>query len=266
MDRFGLDWDTVHALNPHAIYLRIPAFGLSGPWRERGGFAQTMEQLTGMAWVTGYEDGPPIIPGGAVDPMSGTHAALAVVAALEHRARTGEGLLVEVPLAEVAAAVTGEQVIRYSIDKTLMARNGTRGVFRCAGDDAWVAIDPDVDPLAADARAEWCSTRTPDDVVSELRDAVPAAAMVPGHATLHDPQMQARRFFEPITHAHVDDQHYPSWPMRLSGGPQTYWTGAAPTLGQHNAEVLRDELGLGDDELARLEAAHVIGTTPQMGH
>jgi crotonobetainyl-CoA:carnitine CoA-transferase CaiB-like acyl-CoA transferase len=266
MERFGLDWETVHALNPRAIYLRIPAFGLSGPWRERGGFAQTMEQLTGMAWVTGYEDGPPIIPGGAVDPMSGTHAALAVVAALEHRGRTGEGSLVEVPLAEVAAAVTGEQVIRYTIDKTLMTRNGTRGVFRCAGDDTWVAIDPDVDLMPPDERAEWCATRTPDEVVADLLGAVPAAAMVPGHATLHDPQMRARGFFELITHEHVDDQHYPSWPMRLSAGPHTYWTGPAPTLGQHNVQVLRDELGLDDDELARLEAAHVIGTTPLTGH
>jgi crotonobetainyl-CoA:carnitine CoA-transferase CaiB-like acyl-CoA transferase len=196
--------------------------------------------------------------------MSGTHAALAVVAALEHRGRTGEGLLVEVPLAEVAAAVTGEQVIRYSIDKTLLARRGTRGVFRCAGDDAWVAIDPDSDAMTPAARAEWCATRTPDEVVAELAGSVPAAAMVPGHATLHDPQMQARGFFEPITHEHVGEQHYPSWPMRLSAGPQQYWTGAAPTLGQHNVEVLRDELGLGADELARLEAASVIGTTPSL--
>ena len=62
MERFGLDWDAVHACNRRAIYLRMPAFGLSGPWRERGGFAQTMEQLTGMAWVTGYEGGPPSYP------------------------------------------------------------------------------------------------------------------------------------------------------------------------------------------------------------
>ena len=141
LERFGLDWDTVHALNPAAIMLRMPAFGLDGPWRARGGFAQTMEQLTGMAWVTGYEGGPPIIPGGPVDPMVGAHAALAVVAALEHRARTGEGQLVEVPLVEVATAVTAEQVIRYAIDGTLLDRRGAGGVYRCVGDDAWVAID-----------------------------------------------------------------------------------------------------------------------------
>ena len=70
-----------------------------------------MEQITGMAWLTGYDDGPPIIPGGVVDPMVGTHTALALVAALEHRDRTGEGQLVEMAMIEVAAAVTAEQVI-----------------------------------------------------------------------------------------------------------------------------------------------------------
>ena len=86
MEGFGLSYDEVRAMNPSAVMLRLPTFGLEGPWRDRGGFAQTMEQITGMAWQTGYDDGPPIIPGGVVDPMVGTHTALALVAALEHRA------------------------------------------------------------------------------------------------------------------------------------------------------------------------------------
>ncbi len=263
MDRFGLGWDTVHALNRRTIYLRMPAFGLSGPWRERGGFAQTMEQLTGMAWVTGYEGGPPIIAGGAVDPMAGTHAALAVVAALAHRAHTGEGLLVEVPLVEVATAVTAEQVIRYAINGTLDDRRGAGGVYRCAGDDQWVAVDRERDPMTADARAAWCATRTPEQAAKEaLGDGIPAAAVVPGFATLDDPQLRARGFFETVTHPIVGEHHYPTWPVRMSGGPARYWRAPAPTLGQHNAEVLGGELGLPDEELARLEAMHVIGTSP----
>jgi crotonobetainyl-CoA:carnitine CoA-transferase CaiB-like acyl-CoA transferase len=241
----------------------MPAFGLSGPWRTRGGFAQTMEQLTGMAWVTGYDGGPPIIPGGAVDPMAGTHAALAVVAALEQRSETGEGQLVEVPLVEVATAVTAEQVIRCAIDGTLLHRRGAGGVYRCAGDDQWVAIDRARDPMTPEERATWCASRTPEQAAKEaLDEGVPAAAMVPGFATLDDAQMRARGFFEPIMHPLVGEQHYPTWPVRMSGGPQRYWRGPAPTLGQHTAEVLRDELGIDDNELARLEAEHVIGTTP----
>jgi crotonobetainyl-CoA:carnitine CoA-transferase CaiB-like acyl-CoA transferase len=262
MERFGLDWETVHALNPSAIMLRMPAFGLDGPWRARGGFAQTMEQLTGMAWVTGYENGPPIIPGGPVDAMVGAHAALAIVAGLEHRARTGEGQLIEVPLVEVATAVTAEQVIRYSIDGSLSGRRGSGGVYRCQGDDAWVAIDRTRDPVPPEERAAWCAARTPEEAARDaLASGVPAAAMVPGYATLDDPQMRARGFFEAVDHPLVGEQYYPTWPVRLSGGPARVWTGPAPTLGQHTAEVL-GELGIDAAEVARLEAEHVIGTTP----
>ena len=143
LEKFGLDWDTVHALNPpDDLCCACPRSGSTGRGASRGGFAQTMEQLTGMAWVTGYDGGPPIIPGGPVDPMVGAHAALALVAALEHRARTGDGELVEVPLVEVATAVTADQVIRYSIDGTLLGRRGEGGVYKCVGgDDEWVAID-----------------------------------------------------------------------------------------------------------------------------
>jgi crotonobetainyl-CoA:carnitine CoA-transferase CaiB-like acyl-CoA transferase len=195
--------------------------------------------------------------------MVGAHAALAVVAALEHRARNGQGQLVEVPLVEVATAVTADQVIRYAIDGTLLERRGEGGVYRCEGDDAWVALDRATDPMPPAERAAWCAARTPDDAARALLEqGIPAAAMVAGYATLADPQMQARGFFESVENPVVGDQQYPTWPVRLSGGPHRIWGAPAPTLGQHNSEVLRDELGLDDDEFARLEAEHVIGTAP----
>jgi crotonobetainyl-CoA:carnitine CoA-transferase CaiB-like acyl-CoA transferase len=265
LEQFGLDYDVARAIRPDIVMVRMPAFGLTGPWRNRPGFAQTMEQLTGMAWATGYEGGPPIIPGGMVDPMVGAHAALATVAALEHRARTGEGQLVEVPLVEVATAVTADQVIRYSIDGTMVGRRGAGGVYNTTGDDDWVAVDRDQDPLAPSDRAAWCATRTAESAAAELRaQGISAQAMVRGYETLDDPQMRARGFFEPIDNPLVGTQEYPSWPMRMSAGPQRFWTGAAPTLGQHNDEVLR-ELGITDEELARLRDARVIGNVPSFG-
>jgi crotonobetainyl-CoA:carnitine CoA-transferase CaiB-like acyl-CoA transferase len=266
LEQFGLDYDVVRGIRPDAVMVRMPAFGLTGPWRDRPGFAQTMEQITGMAWVTGYEGGPPIIPGGPVDPMVGAHAALAIVAALAHRDRTGEGQLVEVPLLEVATAVTAEQVIGYQIDGKLFDRRGTDGVYRVQGDDTWIAVDLGTDPMSGAERAAWCETRTAGDAVAVLEAAgIPAAAMVPAFATLDDPQLQARGFFEPVEHPVVGLHDYPTWPVRMSAGPVRYWSGPAPTLGQHTDEVLRAELGLSDDELARLREAHVTGTTPHFG-
>ncbi|HEX7521415.1 MAG TPA: CoA transferase, partial [Acidimicrobiia bacterium] len=241
MDGFGLSYDEVRAINPSVVMLRLPAFGLTGPWRDRPGFAQTMEQLTGMAWVTGYEGGPPIIPAGLVDPTVGTHAAIALVAALDWCARTGEGQLIEMAMIEVAAAMTAEQVIEYSATGELIGRRGEGGVYRCEGDDEWVAVDSAADPMAAGERAAWCASRTADDAVRELLDAgIAAAAMVPAFMTLDDPQLRARHFFQPIENPIVGTQEYPGWPVHLSCGPKPgdWWTGHAPTLGQDNDELL----------------------------
>ncbi|HEB88093.1 MAG TPA: CoA transferase, partial [Deltaproteobacteria bacterium] len=95
MEGFGIDWERVTKLNPRCIMVRMPAFGLDGPWRENVCFAQTMEQLSGMAWVTGHPDDQPRIPRGPCDPLAGMHATLAMLVALNERARTGRGCFVE---------------------------------------------------------------------------------------------------------------------------------------------------------------------------
>ena len=69
--------------------VRMPAFGLDGPWRDRTGFAQTMESITGMAWRTGFPDGPPVLVRGACDPLAGVHAVFATLLALRQRDATG---------------------------------------------------------------------------------------------------------------------------------------------------------------------------------
>src|SRR5438445_9164620 len=105
MENFGLDWDAVAAANPRAIMVRMPAFGLDGPWRDRVGFAQTMEQASGMAWMTGTADGPPLIPRGVCDPVAGLHAVFAALAALEIRDASGAGFQVESIMVEAALNV-----------------------------------------------------------------------------------------------------------------------------------------------------------------
>ena len=147
MDNFGLDWEAVMAANPGAIMIRMPAFGLDGPWRDRVGFAQTMEQATGMAWMTGHADGPPVIPRGVCDPIAGLHAVFAAIAALVIRDRDGAGMHVESTMVESALNVAAEMLVEYSRNGIEMRRQGNRGpgaspqgVYRCRADDEWVAL------------------------------------------------------------------------------------------------------------------------------
>ena len=101
MEQFGLGWDRVHEINPDLVMTRMPAFGLDGPWRDNTGFAQTMECISGMAWLTGFADGPPVLVRGACDPLAGMHAVIATLLALldrdaerrrpAHRSHDGRG-------------------------------------------------------------------------------------------------------------------------------------------------------------------------------
>ena len=146
IEQFGLDSDSLVELKPDVILVRMPGFGLQGPWRDYVGWALNFEQTSGMAAATGYADGPPCSLQGPADPIVGVHAGVALLAALEHRRRTGEGQLIEVAQIEVAACVAAEPVIEYSMNASAQPREGNRcrghvqGVYPTAVDDAWVAL------------------------------------------------------------------------------------------------------------------------------
>ena len=127
MDQWGLTAEVVLGLRPDVIYVRMPAFGLSGPWRDRTGYAQNMEQVSGMAFMTGYPDDRPLVPNGMCDPLAGNHALVALLLALEHRRKTGEGMLVEAPMMGGAINVTAEQALEYQAFGHLMARDANHG-------------------------------------------------------------------------------------------------------------------------------------------
>jgi crotonobetainyl-CoA:carnitine CoA-transferase CaiB-like acyl-CoA transferase len=228
MDQFGFDWEAVHRLNPSAIYLRVPAFGLSGPLRDQPGCATTMEQLTGLASLTGFADAEPVVPGGIIDPLTGIHGALAVVAALERQS----GTLVEVAMLDVAAAVTAE----YTTGTSVCVPSGGTGTFVCQ-DGKWISLDETRDPLDPVERREWCRVRVSRDAVQELMAAgTPAAVVVPSYAALHDPQLTARRFFTPLTHSLLGQHDFPGFPMTMSRGPRWWWSAPAPLFGEHSSE------------------------------
>jgi crotonobetainyl-CoA:carnitine CoA-transferase CaiB-like acyl-CoA transferase len=283
MENFRLQWDVVHAANPRAVMVRMPAFGLDGPWRDRVGFAQTMEQATGMAWMTGHADGPPVIPRGVCDPIAGLHSAFAAIAALVIRDREGIGMHVESTMVESALNVAAEMLLEYSRNGIQMRRQGNRGpgatpqgLYRCQGDDEWVALAALTDtaraslaglidrPELGSAEAGWRAVRrTVSDAVRTLRAAqVPAARVTEAAALLKDPQLHARGFWETVDHPVVGSFLCTGMPFTFLGKPRRWVRRAAPLYGQHTTEVLTGVLGHSPEDLTELRAAGATSARP----
>jgi len=153
LDQIGLDFSAIQALRADAILLRMPGFGLDGPWRDNPAFAYVIEAASGVSWLTGYPDRNPYEPYSVGDPNAGVHAANALLLALEFRHRTGQGALIEAAMIDAALNIAAEQVIEYSAYGALLQRAGNRGptaapqnLYRTADIDkfgrldSWVAI------------------------------------------------------------------------------------------------------------------------------
>jgi crotonobetainyl-CoA:carnitine CoA-transferase CaiB-like acyl-CoA transferase len=153
LDQIGLDFAAVQAERPDAILLRMPGFGLDGPWRDKPAFAYVIEAASGVSWLTGYPDRNPYEPYSVGDPNAGVHALNALLLALEHRRHTGQGVLVEAAMVDAALNIAAEQVIEYSAYGALLQREGNRGptaapqnLYRTADVDefgrldSWVAV------------------------------------------------------------------------------------------------------------------------------
>jgi crotonobetainyl-CoA:carnitine CoA-transferase CaiB-like acyl-CoA transferase len=300
MDQFGLTADVLLDVNPKLVVARMPAFGLDGPWRERVGFAPTMEQIAGLAWVTGLPEAPPVTPRGACDPLAGVHAAFAVLAALNFAERTGTGQLLELPMLETVLNATAIQAIEAEVFGVTLGRRGNRGhgesiqnLYRCAGDDDWIAVTVRddrqwqglVDVLGGPA---WCDEglatvsgrlQRADDIDSRLGDwfaaqslesaverlagaGVPAAPVVSPSLVTENPQLRDRGFLQALDHPSTGAGLYPCPPFAKLAGQDKWLLRPPPRLGEHNGEVLRDRCGLTDEELEKLANEKVIGTRP----
>ena len=234
-ENFGFDRETLAADNPSLIFARMPAFGLNGPWRDRPGFAQTMEQVTGLAWVTGHRDDQPRIQRGPCDPNAGMHAVFAILGALIERDRSGEGAFLELTMVEAALNVAAEQVIEWTAHGHLMERGGNRspyaapqGIYRTSAEETWVGLAVETDEQWAalcdvidradlthldvaarrarhdeidDVIAAWAATRSDEAATDELITAgVPAGILRnPQRGDLH-PQLAHRGYFEQVDH------------------------------------------------------------------
>jgi crotonobetainyl-CoA:carnitine CoA-transferase CaiB-like acyl-CoA transferase len=272
IEQFGLDYESLVELKPDVIMVRMPGYGLRGPWRDFVGWAANFEQTSGMSAATGYADGPPCNLQGPADPIVGVHAGVALLAALEHRRRTGEGQLIEIAQIEVAAAVAAEPVIEYSMNGVVRPREGNRqrgylqGVYPTAVDGAWVAIsisdEVGLDHAAFDdAVASWTATLKPSEVVDILvAQGIPAEQVLTADRMYDIAQLDDRGYYQELTHPITGVHRYPGWPFRITPGPVDHHRFPPPTLGQHNGEVLRG-LGLTAVEINDLRERKIIGET-----
>ena len=303
VEEFGIGYEQLRIVKPDLIMVRMPGFGLEGPWRDYVGWAMVIEQATGMASVTGPPERP-MHPGGLADPVIGMHAAVAVQAALAYRERTGEGQLIEVAQLETGANLTAELVLDWSVRREQPAREGNRdprmapqGVYPCRADGPipeWVALsveddeqwralastldrpdwtkDPGLSALAGrrarhdelDAGiAAWTRGRSPVEVVETLRSAgLPVAPVLAVPRMYDDPQLVARGYYQELGHARTGTRRYPGWPVQFSFASEHHRRGA-PTLGEHNYEILTDELGLTDEDIDALARDGIIGDRMQ---
>jgi crotonobetainyl-CoA:carnitine CoA-transferase CaiB-like acyl-CoA transferase len=190
IDQLGLDFASVRELRDDIVMVRMPGFGLDGPWRDNPAFAYIIEDASGLSWLTGDPDRNPYEPYSIGDPNAGIHALSALQLALEHRRRTGEGVLVEAAMVDAALNVAAEQVIEHSAYGTLLQRAGNRGpaaapqnVYQVAGidefgrDDCWVAV-------AVSTDEQWVALR---DVIGRPEWAMdPELEDVLGRRARHD--------------------------------------------------------------------------------
>ena len=153
LEQLGLDYESLRRERPDLVMVRMPGFGLDGPWRDEAAFAFVIEDASGLTWLTGHPDLLPFEPYTVGDPNAGLHALFGLLLALQHRRQSGEGGLVEVAMVDAALNVTAEQVIEHSAYGALLMREGNRGpcgapqnLYQAAGpdehgrDDSWVAI------------------------------------------------------------------------------------------------------------------------------
>ena len=301
LERLGYDYTKLRTHRPDLIYVSMPAFGNTGPWKGYLGYGIGQEQLSGLAHLTGYPGDGPMKSGiNHGDPITGSHAAGVLLAALRRRRRTGKGMYVDVSQQESAVALMGGELLAYQMTGEEPERIGNRSrwyspcnTYRCAGEDRWITIAATSDEewsalasamgapeLGTDERfvsgkerlvnqealdaiiAKW--TRGQDAfALAEMLQAVgvPAGPVLRGPDLLEDRHYDERGTFVTVDHPQVGPRQYPGLAWKMSGTPGEIRS-PAPTLGQHNREVYGGLLGMSGQAIDELESGGVIGTKP----
>ena len=299
MERWGLGYDELAADNPSLIYLAMPMQGSSGPHKSYIGFGSTIAAISGIVEMSGAPERAPIGTGTHYPdhvPNPG-HALVALLAAIFHRARTGEGQYIELAQLESTVNLMGPSIMRYSACGALPRRSGNRregvvprGVFPCRGEDVWCAIEIESDDAwqaLGDAlgRPSWMAdpglatlpgrnqhidtieaklaaqTRRfeAEELVRLLQARGVACAMVEtSRDVMEDRQLAARGYWREIDHAEMGRITVNLPPFFPTEDRRTRDPAPPPLLGEQTREIVTTLLGLSDSECTRLMNEQVL--------
>lgn len=297
MEKLGLGAERVRAINPEIVMASGCLFGQTGPQRHYPGFGGQGSAISGFNHLTGWPDGPAHGPFATItDSLSPRYVAVAILAALWRRRRSGEGATIDLSQIETAVYSLSEVVARYSANGEIAARRGNRdewsapsGVYPCGGEERWIAISarrpsnwealvralgtPD---WAQDPRFESPASRLANEdaldaaLADSTRDHEPYALMETLQAAgveagvvqsfddvLADPQLAHRNHWVRLRHIHLGEMCFDRSGFRLSGGSGGL-SRPGPNLGEHNHAILSGVLGLDAAEIERLIAEEAV--------
>jgi len=295
MKGWGLDYETLRARKPELVMLSSSLSGGSGPETSLAGYGTMGSALAGFGFLTGWPDRRPAAPYMAyTDYISPRFAITALLAALDHLRRTGVGQYIDLSQTECSIHFLGSAILEQTTNgRTVTARgNESRSsapaaVYPASGEERWIAIDaPDEDCWQALAKvanegweqdprfldhaarranrvaldeviASWTSHQDVENLETRLQAAgVPVHRISTSQDAFEDPQLEAREHFVWIEHPELGSVPFENTRAKLSATPAR--PGPCPTLGQHNAHVLSEILGLPDDEITELIIAGAI--------
>lgn len=297
MDRMGLGYDVLKQIKPDIIMIAMSGYGATGPEREFVSYGPAQVPLAGMSSLTGYAGWRPMHVGISYgDPTAGLHGAFAVLAALLYRARTGRGQFIDMSQQETTIAVLPEGAMDYAMNGTQPPRRGNRdpgmaphGVFRCAGEQRWVAIavrddaewvrlagvigppdlatDPNYQVLAARQANEdrleeivtaWTRERSPEEITDILQRAgIPAFTSYSNQDIAEDLHLNQTGAFVRLEHPEVGTRQHIGIPWRMTGTPCAVRR-PAPCLGQDSDYVLSQILHYSAEKIERLRTGNVL--------
>ena len=298
MKKWGLDYESVRKLKPDIIYFSTCLNGQYGPEAMIAGYGATAAALGGIYHISGWPDRGPTPPYAAfTDTIGPRFGAAAVLAALDHRRRTGQGQYLDQAQTETALPFIEPLLLDYFVNGRVANRNGNRlagaaphNVYQCRGEDRWCSIavftneqwkalceamgNPDWtssdkfntflgrkrNENELDALVgEWTSKYTAEEVMGILQNSqVPCGVVQSKKDLFEDPQVKHRDHFRYLEHMEIGVHAYDGPAFKLSKTPDSQF--AAPIIGQHNEYVCKDILGMSDDEIADLLIEHVITT------